>query len=594
MQRRAFLKPSFSLAPLITGVFYFCAASLALLISRFEGGLAFIWGANAFLMAQLLTTRTQAWPLLVLACAIASSIATAIFGMGPYAALPMAVVNMAESLIVAGLCRRFVPGRPVAGALRPLIIFTLALCGVANVLAGAGAAMVASLLTPVGFFASWLQWYSAHVLGGLICTPILVLLLQGEVRRWVTETSLQSKLEVASLLLLFAACIWWIFYRAHYPLLFATPLPLVLIAFRAGYVGSAASIVILAIIGGSATMTGHGPLNMIAGSMGHRIQFFQFYLAFSFLLSIPVAAELNGRRRLTQMLRDSEARYRAIAEHSGDGVLNLSVDGIIQYASPAAIEQIGCAQVLLIGRPAVDLVEAEHRPIVIATHRRALMAPGEAHAVEFRPSRAVSDHAWYEMLTRAVLDEQGRPIGVISTLRDISRHKARQRALQQAAAQDALTGADSRRALLEKLEMEIKRVAAGAQACLLLIDIDYFKAVNDRFGHGAGDRVLVDFVERLRISLRGMGSIGRLGGEEFAILLPDMDMDRASRICEHLRDRIGAGSFPLGNGDDITVTFSAGLVELNGMARAETLMEAADKALYQAKHSGRNCLRRAA
>lgn len=579
---------------MLAGGLYFLTASLALLTSRYEGGLAFIWGANALLMAELLSARTSYWPRLILASAPASALATTLFGMGAVAALPMAAINMAEALIVAMLCRRFVPGRQVVGSMRPLAVFILALCIGANIVTGALAGLVASALSPVGFMDSWAQWYIGHVLGGLICTPILLVLLHGELSRWIRETPRSAKLEALALLILFGLCMWWIFYRAHYPLLFATLLPLVLIAFRTGHLGAAASILLLAVIGGTATITGHGPFNILKGALAERVQYFQFYLALSFLLSIPVAAELNGRRRLMQMLRDSEARYRAIAEHSGDGVLNLSVAGIVQYASPAAVAQIGCPPEMLIGRAAVELIDAEYRAVVIATHRHALAQPDKAHMAEFRPHRSIGDFAWYEMLTRAVVDDRGRPIGVVCTVRDISKHKARQRALQQVAALDALTGADSRRALLEKLEAEIVRVGQGGQASLLLIDIDHFKAVNDGHGHGAGDRVLAGFVDRLRTALRGTGSIGRLGGEEFAILLPDADVDRASRICAHLRDRVAAHPFALGNGDAIAVTFSAGLAELDGVGNAAAMMEAADKALYRAKHSGRNCLRLAA
>lgn len=577
-----------------TGLLYFAVASLALLTSRFEGGLAFIWGANALLMAEMMTARMRAWPHLLISCMIASTIATALFGMGPLAAVPMAFINAGEALVVAYICRRMNVGLQIAGSMRELSIFVVALAGVANILAGIAAGLVVAILLGGDFPHVWLQWYSGHVLGGLICTPLLLILLQGEVSRWARQARPVERLEAFGLLAAFALCAWWIFYRVDYPMLFASLLPLVLIAFRTGYAGSAAAIVILALIGGTATMTGHGPLRLVAASIPERIQFFQFYLALSFLLSVPVAAELNSRRRLIRMLRDSEARYRAFAEHSGDGVINLSIDGIIQYVSPSAVDQIGIDADRLLGQPAVDLIDPEYRPFAIVTHRRALAHPGEAHAVEFRPNRPDNDFDWYEMLVRAVLDEQGRAIGVISTVRDISRHKARQRALHQAAAQDALTGADSRRALQEKLDDQIARVAAGGRACLLLIDIDHFKSVNDRHGHAAGDRVLVGFVERLRQALRGTGSIGRLGGEEFAVLLPDVDLERAERICEHLRTRVGVRPFPLGNGEDIAITFSAGLVELDGSASAATLMEAADKALYAAKGSGRNCLRFAA
>ncbi|SEI65277.1 PAS domain S-box-containing protein/diguanylate cyclase (GGDEF) domain-containing protein [Sphingobium sp. AP50] len=591
MLRAALRQPSSMWGPLVTGGVYFVAATIALMISRFEGGLAFLWGANAFLMAELLTSRTAHWPRAILACAVASAAATALFGMGPMAAIPMAAINMLESLIVAILCRRFVPDHRVTESIRPLIVFILALSGVADIVTGLMAAAVASQLTPVSFGASWLQWYTGHVLGGLTCTPILIMLFQGEFDRWRRETSRHEKVEAALLLTLFAISTFHIFYWARYPMLFAPLLPLVLIAFRVGQIGAAASIIILALIGGVATMSGVGPLTIIPGTAGERVQFFQFYLALSFLLCMPVAAELHARRRLFRMLEQSETRFRTIAEHSGDVVLNISVDGVIEYASPSAHEQIGCAPEFLVGQSAANLVDPQDRAVVIAAHHRALMHPGSIHKVEFRPLVTTGDLDWCEIVTRAVVDERGQPSGIVSMIRDISRHKARQRALQQVAASDSLTGADSRRAFLEKLDDEIARARMGARSSLLLIDIDHFKSVNDRYGHGVGDRVLSTFVERMRLGLRGIDSIGRLGGEEFAILLVDSDIDRSSMVCERLRALLAD---PTTMESSIRVTFSAGLVELDGRSDPSTMLEAADKALYRAKHSGRNCLRLAA
>lgn len=581
------------LTPIAIGGVYFMAATFALLLSRFEGGLAFIWGANAFLMAVLATSPARTWPGAIIACAVASALSTSLFGMGVAAALPMAIINVAESLIVTLICRHYLGEGVLTASIRPLVTFILALCGVADIVTGLAAAAVASWLTPVTFGASWLQWYTGHALGGLTCTPILIMLMRGEPRRWLRETPRPEKIEAVLLIALFTLTTVHIFYWARYPMLFAPLLPLVLIAFRVGHLGASASIVIMAIVGGTATLQGIGPLMIIPASLGERVQAFQFYLALSFLLSMPVAAELNGRRRLFRMLQDSEARYRAIAEHSGDVVLNIGVDGIIQYASPSATEQIGCAPELLIGQNAANLVDPVDRAQAVAAHRRALHHPGQVYKVEFRPLVAADDLDWCEMVSRAVVDERGVPIGVISTIRDMSRHKARHQALQQVASRDSLTGADSRRAFLDKLDAEMLRANNGARSSLLLIDIDHFKAVNDMHGHGAGDRVLTGFVDRLRPGLRAVDCIGRLGGEEFAILLTDSDIDRASMVCERLRARL-AEPIQIDTGMAIAVTFSAGLVELDGQATRSAMLEAADKALYRAKHSGRNCLRLAA
>ena len=590
---RLTLRPYSLIGSLMMGCVYFAAASGALLISRFEGGLAFIWGANAFLMAQLLTSRTRHWPRALIVCGAASGAATALFGIGPLGAIPMAAVNLSESLIVALLCRRFVPDHRVVGSTRPLIVFIAALCLCANVAAGLLAASVASWLTPVSYGASFLQWYAGHVLGGLTFTPILILLMQGEFRRWVRDTSPHDKIEAALLLGGFAGVTLAVF-SSPMPLLFLPLLPLVLIAFRVGQMGAAAALILLAGIGGYATLAGTGPLSAMAGQVGGHVQFFQFYLATSFLLSVPVAAELNARRRLSRLLQESEARYRAIAEHSGDVVLTVGIDGITHYASPAAHEQIGCAPELLVGHPAADLIDPQDRAPVIAAHRAAVRQPGSVHCVEFRLAARSSDaYEWCEMVTRALVDERGIPNGVVATVRDISRHKARQRALQQQAACDSLTGADSRRAFLQKLDHAVEQAREGARSCLLLIDIDHFKAVNDHHGHGAGDRVLAGFVERLSAGLDEGESIGRLGGEEFAILMPGHDLAEAARRCERLRALLRE-PIAAGGGLEIAVTFSAGLVELHGKAERSAMLEAADAALYQAKRSGRNCIRLAA
>lgn len=580
--------------PAITGVVYFVAAAAALLVSRFEGGLAFIWLANAFLMADLITTPTRYWWKSIAACAIASTVATALFGMGPVAAVPMALINILEALIVAVIYRWKGAGSIIAGSLRPMLVFVVALCGVANVIAGLGAAAVASALTDNGFWGSWLQWYSGHVLGALTCMPMLALLLQGEFGRWLKDHSPRAKVEALILLGLFAALAWRVFYQATYPLLFLPMLPLVIISFRVGHMGAVGAILLLAGIGGTATVSGLGPMSMFDVPMGTRVQFFQLYLAVSFLISVPVAAELNGRKRLFAMLRDSEARYRILADHSGDVVLNLDVRGMIQYASPSVQEHVGVPPEDLIGKHVTELVHVADHATVALTHHRALAETAEVHMVEFRPRRMDDESAWCEMVMRAILNENGEPSGVVSTIRDMSRHKAVQRELKAAVYVDELTGAATRRALLERLDEEIAATRNGTRACLALIDIDHFKAVNDEHGHGVGDQVLRAFVDQLRPGIRGSDMIGRLGGEEFAILLTRADLAGASRTCERLRAMAEEMAVTLDDGQLVTVTFSAGLVELDGVMDATAVLDAADKALYEAKRSGRNCLRLAA
>lgn len=164
------------------------------------------------------------------------------------------------------------------------------------------------------------------------------------------------------------------------------------------------------------------------------------------------------------------------------------------------------------------------------------------------------------------------------------------RQLEKLAMQDELTEAYNRRGFLKAAEKELARMRrTGAPGCLLMLDIDHFKQVNDRYGHDGGDLVLKGFAESVRQDLRPSDVFGRLGGEEFAVLLPDTPMESAARIAERIRSGIAAGKVEFG-GREIRVTVSIGAAELSaaGGDTLQTMMNLADVRLYQAKASGRD------
>ena len=149
---------------------------------------------------------------------------------------------------------------------------------------------------------------------------------------------------------------------------------------------------------------------------------------------------------------------------------------------------------------------------------------------------------------------------------------------------DPLTALSNRRALSVHVEQWLGSVSALACGSLLLIDIDHFKQINDRFGHAEGDRVLVDMAQRLLASVRSGDSVVRYGGEEFAIWLPNADLDEASDIAERVHDQIKALEVA-----NESITVSIGIASLKPCAEyLEHLLAAADKALYTAKAQGRN------
>ena len=153
---------------------------------------------------------------------------------------------------------------------------------------------------------------------------------------------------------------------------------------------------------------------------------------------------------------------------------------------------------------------------------------------------------------------------------------------------DELTGLVNRRRFLDALRTEItKGQRLGARLSVVLADLDDFKLVNDGFGHHAGDDVLLEFADLLRAHGRDVDVAARLGGEEFAVLLPETGLEGASAVAERLRQSLADRRMRLGE-RDVTVTASFGVAELEEGQSVDALLRAADSALYRAKERGKN------
>ncbi|WP_114972600.1 diguanylate cyclase [Rhodoferax ferrireducens] len=166
----------------------------------------------------------------------------------------------------------------------------------------------------------------------------------------------------------------------------------------------------------------------------------------------------------------------------------------------------------------------------------------------------------------------------------------RMRTLRSLMARDSMTGLFNHTTTTQLLENAVANAGRGGGApCFAMIDIDHFKRVNDTHGHAVGDQVIQALARILQQRLRNSDVVGRYGGEEFAVILQDVPVNVATRLIEDLRQDFSRVLFHSANGN-FSCTFSAGIASYAGHRRAELLREAADKALYEAKRSGRNCV----
>lgn len=154
-----------------------------------------------------------------------------------------------------------------------------------------------------------------------------------------------------------------------------------------------------------------------------------------------------------------------------------------------------------------------------------------------------------------------------------------------------MTGAANRRHFVERAEAEWRRFARyGHPLSVLALDIDLFKAVNDEFGHDIGDEVIREVARVCSTSIRDCDLFGRMGGEEFAVLMPHADIEQARLVAERIRRRVEQISIHAG---DLAVrtTVSIGIAQADaGMSQVGILLKRADEALYAAKRNGRNCV----
>ena len=319
--------------------------------------------------------------------------------------------------------------------------------------------------------------------------------------------------------------------------------------------------------------------------------------------------ELNGVRMLYASVRDITEQKRAVEEHlakekqlqaitdsSLDAIILMNPRGEITFWNPAAERILGYQAGEVIGKNLHKLLAPEryHSEHQAAFPRFIREGAGDAvgKSREFYARHKDGHEIAVTLSVSAILQEnQWHAVG---TIRDITRQKEAEAELgrllddlAEASVTDKLTGLFNRRKLDESFDYEIQRAERYCSTfSIILLDMDHFKSVNDKFGHLVGDEVLKALATILSENIRSVDILGRWGGEEFLIICPQADLASAAILAEKLRKAIADYDFP-GVGHK---TCSCGVASWLAGENSNAVAEKVDKALYRAKEQGRNCI----
>lgn len=583
--------------PATTGLIYYVAAVTALALTKGQDGVATVWPSSGVLVAALLLCRREAWTAHLGAAAVASLGANLGLGNTLSVSLGFTVANIGESFICAVLLMRNNAQRPFAARSGDIAAFFLMASFSTFV-----SASVASLFVPTLSWVFWFSWFSTDLLGILLVTPLMLIfgwsMLKG--RLLPRHHTLGQIVGMFAFVLAVSAVT---FSQSKFPLLFLPMLSILVAVFRLGVLGAAGGVLIVAIVSSVAMTMNSGPEALIDANPMLRSLFLQFYLLSLFAASLPIAVLLGARRRLVNEISEN-VRLLQLAEtvaNIGHWRLDLASHSVTWSEEVFKIHGMQAT-----AAPAYDAAINAYHPDDQNLVQMKLAEAIEYHrGFEFRARIIRPDGEIRHVFSRGEFDSGNgnRPLALFGVIQDITAQVAHEDDLRAAADRaaaaaaeakmlaetDQLTGIANRRRVTFFLEQAMSEAQAShGTLSIAVLDIDHFKAINDRYGHVAGDQVIQRVAMDISRELRSDDIVGRFGGEEFVIVFTHANADIAMMVAERVRKAVEAG------GANQPVTVSIGVAQWAQSETTDSLLRRADEALYLAKRAGRNALRLAA
>ena len=290
-------------------------------------------------------------------------------------------------------------------------------------------------------------------------------------------------------------------------------------------------------------------------------------------------------------LAEEKERFRITLHSIGDGVISTGMTGLISFMNPVAESMTGWPVDKAVGRELQEVFVIANDEITdIGETSAILIKNGSLAAKEAFLSHRYGARTAVRLTSSPVLDTDGQCVGLVLVFQDVTEHREIQRQLAHSASHDALTGLPNRTAFERTLGAAIDTARfEGRRHVLCLADLDRFKIVNDTAGHAAGDALLTQVAETLRATLQAADFVARIGGDEFAIVLFDCNIENARLICNKLVSAMADIDFRW-NENHFRIGVSIGLRAVDkDCGHLTELKEQADNACYLAKQAGGGC-----
>ncbi|MBW0145399.1 sensor domain-containing diguanylate cyclase [Sphingomicrobium clamense] len=585
---------------------YYLTAYFSLEFTQSTNGLATIWPASGIFVAALLLAKRGPRMPIIATVAAASLISNTQFGASSIEAAGYTVANIVEGVVIAQLVRRGANASRELDNTRWLMTFLIA-----TVFGSFVSGAVASLLAGHPSLPFFVSWSLTVCLGTLIVVPFVITVVTG-LRERGAFFLLRDAAVLTGLTLAVSVIGSFIFDPGGEKYLFLPVVGVIVATYLFGASGASVSISLVAI-----TATLHTDFaSSGAGILGlnQDILFLQVYLVCLFCAVWPLSALIANREHLLARYAEANGHLELAESTASVGHWYFDKDGSslvwsdeVYRIHGVRADDLDFSEGVELENPAsLALYHPDDREVVRAILLDALSSE-QGFSYRARILRPDGTYRHVSSIGHPRFGSDGEFDGLFGTVQDVTRETevleqlriARVAAVEDAktakrlAETDELTGIANRRKILGDLRTVSRSGRAAAQqVTIAILDVDHFKSVNDQHGHQAGDTVLKRVARIISDELRSTDYFGRLGGEEFLVVLPGENGMSASLILERLRKRIAQERWQAPGLAQVTI--SAGVATMTEDETMETVLRRADDALYQAKENGRNLLQIAA